>query len=518
MSDWITPAGLSDTARRAALAGALAPRLTVADDGTSEHELTFYDTVDGRVQRAGLSVVWEDGRLELWAAGDGDRPRAMLATGRPEGPLLAAGLPEGALRDALRGVIDVRALLAVARVHVRARGLRVLDAEGKTVVRAVLASPAVLLDSPARRRPLTRRLRLTAVRGYDRELARVTRALEHDLGYEAAARSLGEEALEAAGGRPGGVSAKIEVTLSSSERADAAAVAILTRLLEVIEANRAGTIADVDSEFLHDYRVAVRRSRAVQRELRIVFPPAELAHFRAEFKWLQEITGDARDLDVYLLEFDDYAAMVPGRIRADLEPLRAELIVRRRAAHRRMVAALESERALALPGSWREFLAGLPDRPPEDRPGAAEPIAELAGARIATVYRRMVRMGSAIGPTSAAEEYHELRKKGKELRYLLELFGGPLYPEDVVKPMVKTLKGLQDVLGRHQDREIQRATLSALRAAVARRAQGADALMAMGVLVGRLEEDERAARTEFAASFAGFAAKAQRRLVKETFS
>jgi hypothetical protein len=41
--------------------------------------------------------------------------------------------------------------------------------------------------------------------------------------------------------------------------------------------------------------------------------------------------------------------------------------------------------------------------------------------------------------------------------------------------------------------------------------------MAMGVRVGRLEEDERAARDEFADSFAGFAAKAQRRLVRETF-
>ena len=31
------------------------------------------------------------------------------------------------------------------------------------------------------------------------------------------------------------------------------------------------------------------------------------------------------------------------------------------------------------------------------------------------------------GPVPA-EDYHELRKKGKELRYLLELFGAPLYP------------------------------------------------------------------------------------------
>ena len=72
----------------------------------------------------------------------------------------------------------------------------------------------------------------------------------------------------------------------------------------MIDANLDGTIADIDTEFLHDFRVAVRRSRAVQRELRGVFPPEELARFRTEFRWLQQVTGDARDLDVYVLEFD----------------------------------------------------------------------------------------------------------------------------------------------------------------------------------------------------------------------
>ena len=81
----------------------------------------------------------------------------------------------------------------------------------------------------------------------------------------------------------------------------------------MIEANLEGTIADLDSEFLHDFRVSVRRSRAVQRELKGVFAPAELARFRAEFRWLQQVTGDARDLDVYVLEFERCARWCPRR-------------------------------------------------------------------------------------------------------------------------------------------------------------------------------------------------------------
>ena len=82
-----------------------------------------------------------------------------------------------------------------------------------------------------------------------------------------------DEAVRVAGGVPGGFPAKVDVPLRSEQRADTAAAAVLRALLEVIEANLEGTIEDLDSEFLHDMRVSVRRSRAVQRELQGVFPP-----------------------------------------------------------------------------------------------------------------------------------------------------------------------------------------------------------------------------------------------------
>jgi CHAD domain-containing protein len=284
--------------------------------------------------------------------------------------------------------------------------------------------------------------------------------------------------------------------------------------LGVIEANLEGTIEDLDSEFLHDLRVSVRRSRAVQRELKGVFAPAELAHFRAEFRWLQQVSGDARDLDVHVLEFGAMRALVPDPMQDDLEPLLDVLQARRVKAHAQLVRDLRSGHTTQLLSSWRAFLDRLEEGDETERPDAARPIGQVAGERIRKVYRRMVRMGEAIDESSPAEDYHELRKKGKELRYLLELFGAPLYPGEIVKPMIKTLKGLQDVLGRHQDREVQVALLRSLGPEVGEPA----ALMAMGALIGRLADDERAARGEFAGRFAEFASKEQRRLVKETFA
>jgi CHAD domain-containing protein len=129
----------------------------------------------------------------------------------------------------------------------------------------------------------------------------------------------------------------------------------------------------------------------------------------------------------------------------------------------------------------------------------------------------MVKMGRAIDDDSPAEALHELRKKGKELRYLLEFFAS-LYPAAVVKPMVATLKRLQDVLGRFQDREVQANLLRALGDEVAVQVGGAAALMAMGVLVQRLGREQAQARAEFAASFAEFSAKEQRGVVAKTFA
>jgi CHAD domain-containing protein len=209
--------------------------------------------------------------------------------------------------------------------------------------------------------------------------------------------------------------------------------------------------------------------------------------------------------------------MVGEEIRSDLEPLRSVLLARREDAHRAMVQALRSERATRLLSSWGVFLERLVSLREDDRPDARRPIEAVGGERIHKVYRQMVKMGGVIDESTPAEHYHELRKKGKELRYLLELFGAPLYPEEVVKPMIKALKSLQDVLGRHQDREVQVHMLRSVRDEVAVLPGGAPALMAMGVLVERLAEDEQAARRSFAERFEAFASKPQRKLVRETF-
>ena len=177
-------------------------------------------------------------------------------------------------------------------------------------------------------------------------------------------------------------------------------------------------------------------------------------HFRTEFRWLQEVTGPSRDLDVYLHEFDEFRELLAQQRRDDLEPLRTLLSAQRARERRRMVRALRSTRTAMLLEDWRALLAGLEHPGPPTAPDAALPIVTVAAARIGKVFRQIVKAGSAIDDSSPHEALHELRKRCKELRYLLEFFA-TLYPAEVTKPMVRTLKDLQDTLGRFQDREVQ---------------------------------------------------------------
>ncbi len=462
---------------------------------------------------AGLALIAAGGRLVLADATTYAEHAAETAR-RGVTRMLATDFAAGPLRERIAPLIEMRAVVPVARVRSRQLPVNVLDDIGKIVVRLRVEEPTAIAGE--QRIALQPRLHIVGVLGYERAYEEVHALLTGAMGLVSTIRPVQDDAVAALGGFVGGASSKLRLQLQAAERSDLAAVAVLRRLLEVIELNLPGTLEDTDSEFLHDLRVAVRRSRALQRELRDVFAPEPLRVFRDGFKELQRVTGPTRDLDVQLLEFDELAAGLPEGANGDVAPLRRLLEDRLVVERRAMVRALQSDRTRGLLDNWSAFLDELPRDGAAAGPAAGKAIGDVAGERIAKVYRRMVKMGSAIDDCTPAEALHELRKQGKELRYLLEFFAS-LYPAAVVKPMVTSLKQLQDVLGRFQDREVQAELLRSLGDEIAALEGGAAALMAMGVLVARLGEEQARARTEFADSFAAFAAKSQRKLVEQTF-
>ena len=85
-------------------------------------------------------------------------------------------------------------------------------------------------------------------------------------------------------------------------------LAILLQQLDTLEANVDGVLRDIDTEFLHDLRVAVRRTRTALKLLGDVLPGELTLRFASEFRWLGDTTTPLRDLDVYLLALPSMAA------------------------------------------------------------------------------------------------------------------------------------------------------------------------------------------------------------------
>ncbi|HEY7746233.1 MAG TPA: CHAD domain-containing protein [Desulfuromonadales bacterium] len=291
---------------------------------------------------------------------------------------------------------------------------------------------------------------------------------------------------------------------------------ILQNLLEAMAANEEGTCAARDPEFLHDFRVAVRRTRAALSQIKGVLPAPVLERFRPEFAWLGEITGPTRDLDVFLLRFEGYRESLPEEFREALEPFGRFLEAHHRTEQRRLAGELASPRYRQLKREWADFLAapGEPETPPD----AGRPVAEIAGKRIRKVLRRALREGEAIGDDSPPEDLHELRKTCKKLRYLLEFFRS-LYPPQKVARLINALKTLQDNLGDFQDLQVQSAALQKFADQMA--AEGEippRSLLAMGMLIDGLQHRQRQARDAFEGRFAEFSREKNLRLFSELFS
>jgi CHAD domain-containing protein len=468
---------------------------------------TWLDTFDWRLYRAGLTLeqVTSGGHGELVLTGQDGTVLAAerLATGRTPGwPRLVAELPAGPLRAAVEPVAGVRALLPVARAVSKIGELTAVNEDAKTVAR--LAVDRMAVSFPARA-ALPARLLLLPVRGYQAQADRVGRAIGGLPGVIAGTDSALEAALAATGRQAGALAGKPSAPqLTPDMPASEALARLLTTLLDSMEANLPGTVRDIDTEFLHDLRVAVRWTRSALKLCGDALPGDLAARYAPEFRWLGDLTTPTRDLDVFLLGYPAMAARLVGGDEDDLIPFRDHLTRSRAAAYRLLTAGLRSARFARLRSGWRAALA-------DPRPVRRLTVGGLADAKIAAAHSRALRVGGRITPTSPPQTLHDLRKRCKELRYLVEMFGS-LHDSARRSQAVRELKALQDCLGEFQDAEVQRVEVRAFATQMmTERSAPAETLLAMGEIAASLAVRQTKARAQFDGRFADFAGPASRR-------
>lgn len=472
----------------------------------------FFDTFDRRLHSANLTLIKEGASYHLKSLVDG----STVATVEQKNstPKFWWDFPKCALRSELKPHCSIRALLSLANIERSVTTLRLQNEDKKTVLFLHLKDLR-LLDGARSHDTLV--IQIKPVRGYEQE-AKEFKNYILSLGLKPSSGDLLSQAASYHGKYPLDYSSKINVHLRPDMKSEQAAKIIFTNLLETMRVNEFGIKEDIDTEFLHDFRVAVRRTRSALSQIKAVFSPGDTEKYKSSFSEIGKATNELRDLDVYLLTEDSYKNMLPEDLRSGLDPMFEKLADQREKVCRSCSEFLESAKYRDAIKSWEEFLNNS-GSDPEQAPNSARPIIELAKEHIWKKYSKVIKLGKKINRNTPDPEVHELRIECKKLRYLLEFFTS-LFPQEDMKIIIKHLKVLQDNLGDFNDLHVQQESLKKF---LSSQDIGYDqskqrSLAAAGGLVSVLYQKQMGTREKFKENFHEFADKETSRLFEKLFT
>ena len=490
----------------------LADQYALKKEPAIAKRFSFFDTFDWRLFNKSLVLYGSGNKLFLRKLAKSEIISTIEIASLP---VFIWDFPDGKLKKHLAPIIKMRALLRLAEVYSRSTPYRVLNRDEKTVVRLVYEEIRPFHDKEAP--ALGIHLWLKPVKGYpkySRILAKrlteagLTCGNKEDIFYRA---------LEIEDKKPGSYSAKVNIQLDPDMRSDEATQVILRFLLYVLRINETNIEKDLDTEFVHDYRVAIRRTRSALGQIQWVFPMETTDRFKKDFAFVGKLSNDLRDLDVYLLNEATYKAMLPPVLRADIDPLFDHLRKKRSKAFQKVISGSKSKKYEKILKDWEAFL----NQPRQDdgaAPNAELPIIDLACKRIYKKYRNVVKAGNLILENAEDEMLHALRIHCKKLRYLMEFFSS-LFARKKINVLIEQLKKLQDNLGDFNDLCVQEEYLLNITTelpATHRRLK--KTLVAIGSLVGTLGRERQMVKDASAETFTDFASPENKELFQELFT
>ncbi|MCW8884708.1 MAG: CHAD domain-containing protein, partial [Motiliproteus sp.] len=422
--------------------------------------------------------LFEKGRLKL----QGDDKIAL--------PGLIMELPDSL--SAQLQADEIRALLPQHPAKIGCRKMALLDDQKKTVARInhwQLSGNDKTLHW----------VEASPVRGYVKSFARLQEALAA-IGLQSNA-TMPERLLPSLRLKVSLYSAKPDFKIADNEPAQHLARRLCSGMLSIARLNEPGTIKDLDSEFLHDYRVSLRRVRSVVALFSKVFNEQDSQRMKAELADLMRRTNRLRDLDVYLLEKESYFKLLPKHLHSGLEKMFRDFTRERGNQQRKTAKWLASDDYKQAILSVEKFFS---QQPLSNAPNAATPALGLAKSSIWKRYRKVCAIAKEITPETPDEQVHDLRIQCKKLRYLMEFFS-PLFPKKVIKKQIRALKGLQDNLGRFNDFSVQQESLhDYLKRKMERGNLDLDVADSIGALRLVLNQQQRQERDRVMACFARF--------------
>lgn len=482
------------------------PGVDRLDAATEDLEATYFDTKDLDLATAGITLRRRKGGADegwhLKLPGDAhERLELRLPLQR------SVKTPPKPFREAVRVHTRGRTLKPVATVRTHRTEHRLLDGSGRVL--ATACDDRVSAHTP----PPEDTGLMTAWREWEVELGEGPADL-----LEAADKHLRE-----AGAAPATSRSKLQRVLGDRVRpapaptvrprlGDPAAALVHARLCEQLtEMKRQDPRVRQDlPEAVHDMRVAMRRLRSALATFRPLLDRTVTEPLREELRWVGHVLGDARDSEVIHQRLAEAVAREPvelllGPVVARID---SDLGKAYREAHDRSVEAMRSDRYFALVDRLDALVAD-----PPWTPVAQDPAHQVLARRMRKDWKRVrTRLAAADEAPTAGERderLHEVRKAAKRARYAAEALT-PLYSGEA-KRFAKAVKGIQSVLGDHQDSVVTQGVLRRL---------GVQAHLAgeNGFSFGRLHGIEQARADATRAEFADAWKAVSRRRMRRWFT
>jgi CHAD domain-containing protein len=423
--------------------------------GTEDIRLqaVYYDTHDLRLARSGASLRYRNAegwtvKLPIARADDALTRDEIHVPGDP-----AEDPPDTAV-DLVRALIRGEPLAAIARLNTSRTKVTLCGDDGASIGE-VVDDEVSLLDG-ARLAARFREIEVELAASAPKEVVAALVARLRAAGSGSPdpvpkiVRALGPRAAD-----PPDVPdpPELDDTSTAAEVVQAAIINGTRRLI----AHDPGVRLGHDPEAVHQARVATRRLRSDLRTFRSILAEDWTEALRAELKWLGGLLGAVRDTEVLLERLEGRVAELPAVDVEDAKHLLDILAERRRTERDALLAAMRSDRYVALldrlvaASRAPKFVDDVDDELDIDDDFDLDEyeLDDDLASFVRPAWRKLRKAVDALGDNPSDAELHQVRIRAKRCRYAAEAVAPALGKRP--KTFAKAIAEVQDELGEHQD-------------------------------------------------------------------
>ena len=476
---------------------------------------TIYDTFDWRLFKANLLLENENNEYSLYSFVNEeiiDSPYSNLKHGLK----FWWDFSESSLRSILKSYLSFRALIPYFISENKIESYRILNEDDKTVV--FLQFENVIINKGELQKSFNL-IKVKSVKGYKTELFNVLSVIKEFKCDQLSLKAIYNKFHCSIGNTPGSYTSKFNLKLNPKQNTLEASQKIFKYLLNIMKQNEQGILNDIDTEFLHDFRVSIRRTRSALSQIKGIFPKDDLERIKKDFSALGKLSNRLRDLDVYLQNKEKYKSLILLELSGGLDTMFMNLKRERKREHTKFIKALQSGQCKNIIRKWENYLnSEIKANDTDELKNAYAPVKIAAKKVISKKYKYIKKIGKSIANHASDEVLHTLRIECKKLRYLLEFFSS-LFPVNKINLFIKYLKKLQDNLGDFNDYYVQQSDLrNYLENKVKLNEDTIKTSSAIGSLITVLHREQKKVRSEFSKTFGEFNSKQNEKLFNEIFN